>query len=237
MLADGVGQTRAGVLRGNACPRHQLFDEFFTVGARQLVRTLGHDKLRGKVGAHAGGVDHTAARCHDLIKGIVDIHRAQRIAAKNFLCIAHVRAETRNVQYRFYFAAFGGVFGQRKAAFTVGNITAERLSLAACTAQIVDCLFQLGRRAPHQNRVISFFTDELRRGKPHAAAAACDNAYLFHNRHPLFFVSVQGIQCVEIALPLLVIHLHKLADRFIQLLHAIFPSCLSHTARSCSVSL
>ena len=34
--------------------------EFFTVSARQLVRTLGHDKLRGKVGAHAGGVDHTA---------------------------------------------------------------------------------------------------------------------------------------------------------------------------------
>lgn len=48
--------------------------------------------------------------------------------------------------------------------------------------------------------------------KPHAAAAACDNANLFHNRHPLFFVSVQGIQCVEIALPLMVIHLHKLAD-------------------------
>ena len=192
MLADGVGQTRAGVLRGNACPRHQLFDEFFTVGARQLVRTLGHDKLRGKVGAHAGGVDHTAARCHDLIKGIVDIHRAQRIAAKNFLCIAHVRAETRNVQYRFYFAAFGGVFGQRKAAFTVGNITAERLSLAACTAQIVDCLFQLGRRAPHQNRVISFFTDELRRGKPHAAAAACDDAYLFHNVQPLILCVSAG---------------------------------------------
>ena len=198
MLADGVGQTRAGILRGNACPRYQLFDEFFTVGARQLVRTLGHDKLRGKVGAHAGGVDHTAARCHDLIKGIVDIHRAQRIAAQNLFSIAHVRAEARNVQYRFYFAAFGGVFGQRKTAFTVGNITAERLSLAACTAQIIDCLFQLGRRAPHQNRVISFFTDELRRGKPHAAAAACDNT---------------------------------------NLLHAIFPSCLSQTAKSCSVSL
>lgn len=40
MLADGVGKTGAGVLRGNACPRHQLFDEFFTVGARQPVRTL-----------------------------------------------------------------------------------------------------------------------------------------------------------------------------------------------------
>ena len=237
MLADGVGQTRAGILRGNACPRHQLFDEFFTVGLCQLVRTLWHDKLRGKVGAHAGGVDHTAARRHDLIKGIVDIHRAQRIAAQNFLGIAHVRAKARNVQYRFYLAAFGGVFGQRKAAFTIGNITAERLSLAARTAQVVDCLFQLGCRAPHQNRVIPFFTDKLRRGKSHPAAAACDDAYLFHNRQPLFSVSVQGIQSVEIALPLLVIHLHKLADRFIQLLHAIFPSCLSHTARSCSVSL
>ena len=50
-------------------------------------------------------------------------------------------------------------------------------------------------------------------------------------------VSVQGIQSVKIALPLLVIHLHKLADRIIQLLHTIFPSCLSHTARSCRVSL
>ena len=143
MLADSVGQTRAGVLRGNACPRHQLFDEFFTVGARQPVRTLGHDKLRGKVGAHAGGVNHAAARRHDLIKGIVDVHSAQRIAAQNLFSIAHVGAEARNMQNRFYLAAFGSVFGQRKTAFTVGNITAERLSLAARTAQIVDCFFQL----------------------------------------------------------------------------------------------
>ena len=34
-----------------------------------------------------------------------------------------------NMQNRFYFTAFGSVFGQRKTAFTVGNITAERLSL------------------------------------------------------------------------------------------------------------
>ena len=47
------------------------------------------------------------------------------------------------MQNRFYLAAFGGVFGQRKTAFAVGNITAERLSLAARTAQVVDCLFQL----------------------------------------------------------------------------------------------
>ncbi len=37
---------------------------------------------------------------------------------------------------------------QRKTAFTVGNITAERLSFAACTAQIVDCLFQLDAVRP-----------------------------------------------------------------------------------------
>ncbi len=130
--------TGAGVLRGNACPRHQLFDEFFTVGARQLVRTLGHDKLRGKVGAHAGGVDHAAARRHDLIKGIVDIHRAQRIAAQNLFSIAHVGAKACNMQNRFYLAAFGGVFGQRKTAFTVRNIAAERLDLAARRAQVSD---------------------------------------------------------------------------------------------------
>ena len=66
-----------------------------SVGARELVCALGHDKLRGKVSAHAGGVDYTVARCHDLVKGIVDVDRAQRVAAQNLLGIAYVRATVR----------------------------------------------------------------------------------------------------------------------------------------------
>ena len=65
------------------------------VGARQLVCALGHDKPRSKIGTHAGGVDHAAARCHDLVKGIIDVDRAQRVAAQDLLGIAHVRATVR----------------------------------------------------------------------------------------------------------------------------------------------
>ena len=189
MLADGIGHAGAGILGQQINPCQHLFQKGISVGACQLVCALRHDELRRKVGAHAGGIDHTAARCHNLVKSIVDIDGAQRIAAQDPLSIAHVGAQACNVQKSFHLAALSGVAGQRKAALPVRNIAAECFGFMTGLAQISHGLFQFGCCAADQNCIVPGFADKLGRGKAHAAAAARDNTNFFHVMIPLYRLS------------------------------------------------